>query len=157
MLRGDWAGAAKLRREILERRVETLGQDHWRVTDARLDLQDVEARGLMTADQRRRLDEADRLQTTRGEFSRKGAYKEATLLGRRIVAIREEILGEHNSAYVTSLMDLASLLRSQGDLAAARPLMRKLWRSTRRSLASTIPTSLGVSTNWDLFSFPRDN
>ncbi len=61
---GEWAVASMARREILDRRVDGLGRDHWRLTDARLALEGVEAHARMTANQRRRLVEADQIQAS---------------------------------------------------------------------------------------------
>jgi hypothetical protein len=124
-IRGDWAAAAKARREFLDRLVETLSRDHWRVTDAPLVLESVEARARMTVDQRRRLAEADQFQRSLLEFHRQGSDKEAVPLARRVVAIRTEMLGERHPDYATSLNNLATLLQEQGNLGAARPLFER--------------------------------
>jgi hypothetical protein len=43
----------------------------------------------------------------------------------RALEIRERVLGPHHPDTATSLYNLAGLLRDQGDLAAARPLMER--------------------------------
>ena len=52
-----------------------------------------------------------------------GAYAEARPLYERALAIREKVLGAEHPDTATSLNNLAILLRAQGDLAAARPLL----------------------------------
>jgi len=137
--RGDWAAAAKARRELLDRLVETLGRDHWRVTDARLALEGVEAAARMTVEQRRRLGEADQLQTALLELHRKGSDKEALPLARRAVAIRKELLGERHPDYTASLHNLAFLLFEQGDLAAARSLFERALEIDKEVLGERHP------------------
>jgi hypothetical protein len=59
--RSDFAAAKTARQEALEILRKRYGESHWKVTDARLALQDVERRAAMTGDQRQELAEADRL------------------------------------------------------------------------------------------------
>ena len=59
--REDFAAAKVARQQALEVLRKRYGETHWKVTDARLALEDVERRAGMTRDQRQKLAEADRL------------------------------------------------------------------------------------------------
>ena len=120
--REDFAAAKAARREALEILRQRHGAAHWRVTDARLALEDVQRRAGMTHDQRQELAEADRLNGEVIALYREGKSGEALKSARRALAIRKEVLGERHPNYATSLNNLASLLEAQGDYAGARPL-----------------------------------
>ncbi len=120
--REDFAAAKAARQEALEILRQRHGAAHWRVTDARLALEDVQRRAGMTHDQRQKLAEADRLNREVIARDRAGKSGEALKSARRALAIREEVLGERHPDYANSLNKLALLLKSQGDYARARPL-----------------------------------
>ncbi len=75
--RDDFAAARKARQEVLTIRVKLHGAEHWKVTDARLALADVEGLGRMTASQRQRLAEAERLNAEVVALYHQGRFPEA--------------------------------------------------------------------------------
>ena len=123
--RDDWPAAVSTRRNVLNLRVRALGEAHWKVTDARLALQDIERRAAMTLEQRRKLAEATRLGGKVKVLYRAGKFGKALQTARRAQALRKEVLGERHRDYTTSLNNLAMLLYGQGDYAAARPLYER--------------------------------
>ena len=123
--REDFAAAKTARREVLEILRKQHGETHWKVTDARRALEDVDRLGGMTRDQKQKVAEANRLNGEVVALHRAGKYGEALESARRELAIRKEVLGERHPDYATSLNNLAFLLQSQGDYAAARPLYEK--------------------------------
>ena len=120
--REDWAEAKKARSEVLELREKTLGKDHWKVTDARSALANVERSSRMDAAVRRRLAAAEKLDQKVEELFGQGKYSEAIVIAREEATLRKEIQGERHPDYAQSLNNLAVLLDTQGDYAAARPL-----------------------------------
>jgi tetratricopeptide (TPR) repeat protein len=120
--RADFAAAKSARQEELEILQKLHGQTHWKVTDARLALQDVERRAGMTGDQRQKLAEVAHLNDEVVALYRAGKYGEAVKTARRALALRQEVLGERHPHYATSLNNLAYLLKAQGDYVGARPL-----------------------------------
>jgi tetratricopeptide (TPR) repeat protein len=61
-----------------------------------------------------------------GEYFRvRGAYLEARPVFERALAIREKVLGPEHPDTATSLICLALLLQTQGDLAGSRPLYER--------------------------------
>jgi CHAT domain-containing protein/tetratricopeptide (TPR) repeat protein len=123
--RGDFAEATAARQEALDALRKRLGEKHWKVTDARLALDDVKLQASLTREQRDRLAESNRLNQDMVKFYRAGKCSEAAQVARRALAIRKELLGERHADYATSLNDVAVLLQSQGDYAAARPLVEQ--------------------------------
>ena len=63
------------------------------------------------------------------------------------MAIREEALGEHHPDYALSLNDLAVLLQSQGDHAAARPLYERALAIREKALGTDHPDVSGSLNN----------
>jgi tetratricopeptide (TPR) repeat protein len=66
-------------------------------------------------------------------------YAEARPLHERALAIREKVLGAEHPDTATSLNDLATLLRAQGDLTGARPLYERALAVRERVLGSEHP------------------
>ena len=100
--REDFAAAKVARQQALEVLRKRYGDSHWKVTDARLALQDVERQAGMTPDQRQKLAEAERL--NREVFARyqAGRYGEALSSARRALALRHELLGRRHPLYAQS-------------------------------------------------------
>jgi CHAT domain-containing protein len=120
--REDFRNAKSARAEILQIVRKRHRETHWKVTDARLALDDVEGQARMTRDQRQKLAEADRSKRDAIALDEAGKYVDAAAHARRALALRKAVLGERHPDYATSLNNLAELLRSQGHYAAARPL-----------------------------------
>jgi hypothetical protein len=76
----------------------------------------------MPREQRQKLAEADRLNQEVIALDQTGKVGEALVLAQRAREIRQAVLGERHPDTAQSLNNLAILLDSQGDYAAARPL-----------------------------------
>ncbi len=74
------------------------------------------------SEQRRKLDEAVRLNAQVVQLYKAGKAREAVAPAKQVLAIRKEVLGERHPDYADSLNNLAFLLQTQGDYAAAKPL-----------------------------------
>jgi CHAT domain-containing protein len=137
--RDDFAAATAMRRELLAIRAKLHGEKHWKTTDARLALADVERLGRMTAGQRRRLDEARRLNREEVALDGQGRYREAVERARQAVAICKEVLGKKHPDYATSLENLAGLSEDMGDYAHAEPLHQQALRIRKEVLGEKHP------------------
>ncbi len=137
--REDFAAAKAARQEALEILRQRHGAAHWRVTDARLALEDVQRRAGMTRDQRQELAEADRLNGEVVALYRAGKSGEALKSARRALAIRKEVLGERHPLYANSLNNLAALLDATGDYPGARPLYEKALAINKEVLGERHP------------------
>jgi CHAT domain-containing protein/Tfp pilus assembly protein PilF len=145
--RADFAAAKTARQEALEILRKLHGEAHWKVTDARLALQDVERRAAMTGDQRQKLAEAERLNGEVLALERAGRYGDALQPARRTLAIRQELLGARHPDTGQSLNNLALLLEAQGDYAAARPLYDQALAIARAVLGPRHPHTAASMNN----------
>jgi CHAT domain-containing protein len=137
--RDDFAAARQARQEVLTLRIKLHGAEHWRVTDARLYLAEVESLSRMTAAQRQQLAEANRLNDEVVAFYRQGRFREAVEKAQQVVEIRKQALGEKHPAYATSLNNLALLYSSQSDYAQAEPLYRQALAIRKQALGANHP------------------
>jgi CHAT domain-containing protein/Flp pilus assembly protein TadD len=120
--REDFAAAMAARQEALGIIRKRFGETHWKVTDARQALEDVDRRAGMTRDQRQKIAEAERLSQEVWALHQAGKYSQALNSARRMLALIQEVQGQRHPDYATCLMWIADLLRSQRDYTAARPL-----------------------------------
>jgi tetratricopeptide (TPR) repeat protein len=155
--REDWAEAKKAWSEVLELREKTLGKDHWKVTDARWALADVESLSKMDAAKRRRLAEAEKLDQKVEELFGQGKYSEAMKMAREVATIRKEIQGERHPDHAQSLNNLALLLATQGGYAAARPLYEQALAIYKVALGERHPDyALSLNNLAELFESQGD-
>src|SRR5262249_4816071 len=101
--RWNFAAAQTARQEVLAIRVNLYGAKDWRVTDARLDLEDVKRLAQLKATDRQRLQQATALNQQVFRLGQVGRSQEALPLARQALAIRKELLGEAHPDYATSL------------------------------------------------------
>ncbi len=142
--RDDWPAAISTRRNVLNLQIRALGEGHWKVTDARLALQDTDRRAAMPREQRQKLAEATRLNGEVETLYRAGKYGEALRPAQRALAVRKGVLGERHPDYAASLNNLAELLEAQGNYAAARPLFERALAIHKDILGERHP---GLATN----------
>jgi CHAT domain-containing protein len=138
---GDFAAARQAAREALAVRVKLDGPGHWRTTDARLALADLERQGGMTPQQRGRLAEAERLDREVAALCGQGRPGEAVEPARRALQVRREVWGEDHPASATSLYALAWVYYCTGrrQYAEAEPLLRQALAIRRRALGKDHP------------------
>jgi CHAT domain-containing protein/tetratricopeptide (TPR) repeat protein len=131
LVREDFPAARAARQEALEILRKCYGETHWKVTDARRALEDVDRRAAMTGDQRRKLAEAERLDGEVLALYLAGKYGEAATVARRVLALRQEVLGERHPDAAASLFNLGLLCSRLGDHAAARSLLERAVEARR--------------------------
>jgi CHAT domain-containing protein/tetratricopeptide (TPR) repeat protein len=137
---GDLASAwapAEERRTIL---AEIHGPEDWRVTDARLDLEDLSLYQGLTADQRTRLAEADRLRRESRRLMREGDYPRAAAAGEGGLAIRREVLGSGHRSCASVKDSLGVIYNQMLDYTRAEELHREALAIWLRVLGSEHPT-----------------
>jgi tetratricopeptide (TPR) repeat protein len=137
--REDFAAARQALQERLDIQAKLYGEKHWRVTDARLAVADVEQRARMDRAQRRRLAEARQLNEEVGALFQRGRYQQAVPLVQESLAIHKQALGERHPDYAATLNSLAVLYQYQGDYAKAEPLFRQAREITRQALGERHP------------------
>ena len=122
---GNFAEARQARQKVLDLRKRLHGEQHWQVTDARLELADVDLFARLTPEQRQRHAEAARLSRESEELWQKSQFAPATKLARQALEIRLEVVGPKHIDTAAIRVLLGALLRAQGDYAAAREQYEK--------------------------------
>ena len=138
-LRGGWAAATSTLRNVLKLCISSLGEANWKVTDARLALQDLERRAGMTPEQRLKLAEADRIYQQMMVSYRARKYAEAVKAAEQVLAIRKEVLGERHVRYAECLNVLALMQMYQGYYATAKPVIEQALAITKELLSERHP------------------
>ena len=124
-LRDDLGKALKLRREIVPHKEKLHGKSDWRVTDARLDVSDLEKLTQLTRQQRSELSKAVILNRRVLQHHRDGKAAAALPLAQQVLQIRTKLLGKEHRDTATSYNNLALIYRNTGDYAKAKPLYQK--------------------------------
>lgn len=126
---GDFGSAEKALAERVQV-VKTYGEPEWKITDARLDVQEVQAFAKLDRDAQARYANSVRAISKLTAHS-KVDYAISAL--RESLKTQKELLGENQRIYATGLNNLAFALRKKGDLDEAESLYRKTL-SIRRKL-----------------------
>jgi len=136
----DFASARKGRQEIVDLKTAFLGEKHWQVTDARLDLAYIERLEKLDSEPRHRLEEAYQLEKKIEELYKRQHYREALPLAERAYAIRKELLGETHWVTVHSFSDLGRVYLAMGDRARAEPNRRRYLEMVKPIYGEKHPT-----------------
>jgi CHAT domain-containing protein/tetratricopeptide (TPR) repeat protein len=137
--RKEYDAARPACREVLAIRTKLYGAKDWRVTDARLDLEDLELDARLDAASRQRLREALNLDRQVYRLRQQGRSREALPLARQTVEMRREIQGENHPDYATTLNNLALLYRDMGDYPKALPVAEQARDICKKALGEDHP------------------
>ncbi|HEV3257270.1 MAG TPA: tetratricopeptide repeat protein [Gemmataceae bacterium] len=137
--RDDFVAAIEASRGALDIRRALYGEGHWRVTDARLALDDAARLAALTGAQRQQLADADRLNEQQISLYQQGKPAEAINSARRAVEIRGKVLGEKHPDFAVSVNNLAFLYKDMGDYARAEPLYQKALEIAKQALGERHP------------------
>lgn len=107
--RADFPAARQARQGVLTLHTRLHGARDWRVTDARLDLVDLERLSKLDANSRKELQQALALNQQVFRLRQQGRSREALPLARRALQIRGRLLGENHHHFAISLNNLAAL------------------------------------------------
>jgi CHAT domain-containing protein/Tfp pilus assembly protein PilF len=106
--REEFDKAIPLRRDLLRLRRQWHGEGDWRVTDARLDLEDARQLARLPAEQRRRLRQAQQWNLQVFHLYRRGRSKEALPLAQKALRTWREVLGERHRRTALGWFNLAA-------------------------------------------------
>jgi CHAT domain-containing protein len=118
--RERFADAILARQEVLRRREELYGQSDWRVTDARLDLEDTRRLARLEVRQRQHLRQAEQWNEQVFHLWQQGRSKEALPLAEKALATRRAILGEKHRQTALSWFNLGAQHNALHRVEAAR-------------------------------------
>ncbi len=134
----NFAEALRCRREALKIVTELYGENHLRVTDARLDLEDLEARSRMSSENRELLEESQRLNDQSIELWREKP-EQALSLAQKAMETRGNILGKENRDYVESLSRVARLHKIMGEFPRAEARYTEALTAREKTLGKNHP------------------
>jgi CHAT domain-containing protein/tetratricopeptide (TPR) repeat protein len=137
--REEFAVARQARQDVLAIRTKLYGEKEWRVTDARLALEQTIRSSQLGAAQRRDLAEAHSLNQEIVRLYEQGQFGKAAQLAAKVLVIRKKVLGEAHPDYADSLNNLAALYMYQGDYAKAEPLFRHAIAIRKKTLGEAHP------------------
>ena len=135
----NYSAAHQALQEVLRARTKQFGNEHWRVTNIRRALEDVDLRSKLTADQRRRLGEADDASGRMSRIVPAGPVSRRDFLAAKALKVRREILGENHLRTGVSLNNLAALYNAQSDYARALPLSEQALAIQKKVLGENHP------------------
>ncbi len=138
---GEWAKEAECRRVVVEALRRLDGEDHWRTTEARLELAEALAQPKRPEEQRKALRRARDLNRRVRALSDEGKASMALPLAREALKLLEGVLGRRHPEYAQSLNNLALLHKTMGDHAAALPLFREALQVIEAALGRRHPSS----------------
>jgi tetratricopeptide (TPR) repeat protein len=118
--RGRFSAAIRARREVLRRQEDLHGQSDWRVTDARLDVEDTRLLARLDSAQQQRLRQADQWTGQVFQLRQQGRPKEALPLAQKALAARREILGEKHRHTALCWFNLGTLHAALNRVEPAR-------------------------------------
>jgi CHAT domain-containing protein/tetratricopeptide (TPR) repeat protein len=133
--------ARTARQERLEIRKKLSGEKHYTVTDARLDLADVDFLARLSREERGRVREARALNERMPELYRQGKFGEALPLARKSVALCRQVLGDSHPDTAEALNNLGSVLQSLGSHAEARQRYEQALAITERIFGTDHPNT----------------
>ncbi len=135
----DFDAARKERKEALAILTRLRGADHWQVTDARLALATIDRLAGLTADQRRRLREADRLDKQVPRLVMDGDYDTAVDHSIQALDIRTELLGPEHPTTVAGMIRLSRLYVGHGEPDAADAVVRQARKLSEKVFGAEHP------------------
>jgi CHAT domain-containing protein len=140
--REEFPAAETARRAIHEIRTRTLGPEHWRTTLARWDMEQIQGRAKLSAEQRKTLDDAER-SWSMATSNRLGTTHVNAPVERmqRALAIRRRVLGKCDPRYADGLVTLGKLVQERGDFAGAEPLLELGLDAFRDTLGERSPAT----------------
>jgi CHAT domain-containing protein/Tfp pilus assembly protein PilF len=147
MRREDWAAARAAYRELVTVNTAVYGPGNWQVTDARLELADVDLFERMTPADRLAARRADELTAQGVRLERDGKYADARTYYEQALDIRKRVLGEAHPVYAMTLGDLARGYHITGEYTKAEPLYRQAVEVTRKARIADHPSSARVLAN----------
>jgi tetratricopeptide (TPR) repeat protein len=139
-IREDFGPARKAREEVLAVWTKLHGETDWRVTDARLALENAKLLEKLEPAARRRRIEAQQLGNAQvAQLYQQGKFADAVPLVRTALAVRKEVLGERHPDYAGSLNYLAVLYHHMGEYEKARPLYEQAVKLIKEVLGERHP------------------
>ncbi len=127
----DYAGAIRSVEELLSLRIKVQGADHYKVVNAKQNLEALSKVAALEVEKREGWRLAMKSESRAAELEAKVRYAAAFPIRQKILDRRREVLGEEHLYTATSYNNLAANLGAQGKAFEAAPLFQKaldIWR-----------------------------
>jgi len=131
--------AGELAESLLDSRRKEFGDNHWRVTDARLMFEQLKKMEKLSEPERLRLAEAAEIHDLAREHLKKGQPLAALPLGERALETRRQLLGEEAPLSMVSLNDVAYCHESTRNYAKAQSLYERSLATHKKVLGEHHP------------------
>jgi tetratricopeptide (TPR) repeat protein len=135
----QFAQALRARQEVLRQRQQLHQVGNWRLTDARLDVEDCRLLARLDASARQRLRQAERWNAKVEHLWQQGKSREALPLAQKALAVRREILGENHRQTAQSWFNLAAQQHALYHLAEAERCSLKARDISKATLGQRHP------------------
>jgi tetratricopeptide (TPR) repeat protein len=132
-----FAGAERTREEALDIKTRLFGERHWRVTDARLALEDARWFGKATAEERERRARADTLHAEARQHFNDGDVRQALEIDLEVLKTRKDVLGVDHPDVAITHENIGFICSKAGVLDDAEQQYRASLAIQRRSGQST--------------------
>jgi CHAT domain-containing protein/tetratricopeptide (TPR) repeat protein len=116
-----------------------LGETHWRTTNYKLDLADVELKAKLSKQQRAEWESAHQLMWEGRQLYQRSEYAKAERLYQEGLRIYKQLVGEKHPDYARGINALAALYDSQGLYAKAEPLYKQALKIRKEVLGERHP------------------
>ncbi|MCH7725660.1 MAG: tetratricopeptide repeat protein [Planctomycetes bacterium] len=155
---GNLTSALKLRQEIVHHQETVYGKSDWRVTDARLAVNNLTELVQLTAQQRNELEYANKLHHRGVQLYHEGKSASAIPIIQQSLQIRTKILGPKHIDTSTSMNILGTLYSSMGDYAKAELPYQESLEISRKVLGPEHPvTASSLNNLGNLYSSMGDD
>ena len=136
---GDFPAATRLRETMLKNARSRFGKEHWRTTDASLDLQHVKRLAQLSDAELDLVDRADELNAQANNFFQQSRPVETVRAARQALALQRRIFGESNRECLRTLSNLVVVCKLSGDFETAESLAKEALPLSERVLGREHP------------------
>jgi tetratricopeptide (TPR) repeat protein len=145
---GKFGEAVAAAEEELALRRRVQGEAHWEAADAVRRADTLRQAARLPPTQQKTLAEVPRTEAKARELDAQGKYAQAEPLYRKVLAVREELLGPKHPETATSYDNLAVNLYMQGRAHEAEPLYRNALAVRQEVLGTKHPQTAGTYNNF---------
>jgi CHAT domain-containing protein len=147
MQRADFASARRTQSDLLQQLSSRYGERNWRVTDARLSLNNIDLLEQLSPEDRAQLKVADEQNREWDRLFAEHHFREATVPAMRVLAIRRKILGNEHRDTAQCLNDLGGAYLNLKEYDKIEPLIQKVLAIRIKVLGEEHPDTASTFNN----------
>ena len=135
----DYPSARDYGRQTLVACTHIHGDSHWKTTDSRLAIAEVELHAKLTKDQRADLKEATRLRSEGQRMLAQGEQQKCQQHAEKALVLLRAVLGEEDTSYAICLNEVGYACTLQGNFEKAEPLNEQALKIQKKVLGENHP------------------